>query len=274
MAASNFEFLQDVNDTLYTIALSAESNLHQDPHTTLFKIRVLSEEIVNFIAQLVNLEPGLSTFEQLKQLGAKGYMDEECLNIFHVLRKHGNKAAHSYYNNPVAASHALEIAHKAATIYARVEKKDGSFNPPAYSPPKPQQLEQLDEQSNKEIARLKSIIAELKSQKSSQFEVVKNKISMLEAKDSSSFVSAQERVRELENQQYQTQFETPSDDEKLKAQELKQRVELLKNSRLDLTEPQTRFIIDQQLRDAKWDADTVSLNYKIGTRPEKRRKKN
>jgi len=271
MAASNFEFLQDVNDTLYTIALSAESNLHQDPHTTLFKIRVLSEEIVNFIAQLVNLEPGLTTFEQLKQLGAKGYMDEECLNIFHALRKHGNKAAHSYYNNPIAASHALEIAHKAATIYARVQKKDGSFNPPAYSAPKPQQLEQLDEQSNKEIARLKSIITDLKSQKSSQFEVVKNKISMLEAKDSSSFVSAQERVRELENQQYQTQFDTPSDDEQLKAQELKQRVELLKSSRMDLTEDQTRFIIDQQLRDAGWEADSVALDYRNGTRPEKGR---
>lgn len=28
MAASNFEFLQDVNDTLYAIALAAERNLH------------------------------------------------------------------------------------------------------------------------------------------------------------------------------------------------------------------------------------------------------
>ncbi len=271
MSASNFEFLKEANDTLYAIALSAERNLHQDPHTTLFKIRVLSEEIVNFIAQLVHLEPNLSTYEQLKQLGAKGYMDEERLNIFHALRKHGNKAAHSYYNNPIAAGHALEIAHKAAIIYFRVKTKDASFNPPAYTPPKPQQNDQLDEQSNQEIDRLKSIIVELKSQKSSEFEVLKNKISMLEAKDSSSFASAQERVRELENQQYQTQFDTPSDDEQLKAQELKQRVELLKNSRLDLTEQQTRFIIDQQLRDAGWEADSVALDYRNGTRPEKGR---
>jgi len=35
MASSNFEFLRGVNDNLYAIALSAERNLHQDPHTTL-----------------------------------------------------------------------------------------------------------------------------------------------------------------------------------------------------------------------------------------------
>ncbi|MFA0026864.1 hypothetical protein AB4369_28620, partial [Vibrio sp. 10N.261.49.A5] len=69
MASSNFDFLQGVNDTLYAIALSAERNLHQDPHTTLFKVRLLSEEIVGFIAELVKLAPNLSTFDQLKELG-------------------------------------------------------------------------------------------------------------------------------------------------------------------------------------------------------------
>ena len=271
MAASNFEFLQDVNDTLYAIALAAERNLHQDPHTTLFKIRILSEEIVNFIAHLVHVEPGLTTFEQLKQLGAKGYMDEDCLNIFHALRKHGNKAAHSYYNNPIAASHALEIAHKAATIYCRILKKDASFQPPKYVPPTPLDNSLLIEQSNQEIARLKSIIADLKSQQSTEYAFRTNQLSILEAKDSGSFESAQLLVRELENKQYKEKFETVSHDAQLEAQELKQRVELLKNSRFDLDEPQTRFIIDQQLRDAKWDADSVTLDYRKGVRPQEGR---
>ncbi|EJN6961062.1 hypothetical protein [Photobacterium damselae] len=51
MSSSNFEFLQGVNDTLYIIALSAERNLHQDPHTTLFKVRLLSEKNANRTTQ-------------------------------------------------------------------------------------------------------------------------------------------------------------------------------------------------------------------------------
>lgn len=51
MSSSNFEFLQGVNDTLYIIALSAERNLYQDPHTTLFKVRLLSEKNANRTTQ-------------------------------------------------------------------------------------------------------------------------------------------------------------------------------------------------------------------------------
>ncbi|MDP2515987.1 DUF4145 domain-containing protein [Photobacterium damselae subsp. piscicida] len=245
MSSSNFDFLQGVNDTLYIIALSAERNLHQDPHTTLFKVRLLSEEIVNYISELVKLDEGLSTFEQLKQLGNKGYLDEERQAIFHALRKHGNKAAHGYYNNATAAGYALEIAHKAATIYYRVKTGDGSFKPNPYQAPSEQQNDNLIEQSNEEIARLNAIIDKLESQKSPEFDIRQAQIAFLEAKDNDSLNQAQARIRELEQQlQQQASLNTEPEDEAKASEELKQRIELLKHSHFDLNESQTRFIID------------------------------
>ncbi len=282
MASSNFEFLRGVNDNLYAIALSAERNLHQDPHTTLFKVRLLSEEIVNFISQLVNLDPKLSTFDQLKELGNRGLLDDERLAIFHALRKHGNKAAHGYYNNPVAAGHALEISQKAATIYYRVKTGEANFHPPAYIAPIEDNTAELVEQSKQEIARLKQVIKQLEAQKSddtllekANFKSLvgfKQQLTVLEANDSLAVEQAKRQIRQLENQlreRTSTEAQTTTDEQEAKA--LKQRVEILKNSRIDLTEDQTRFIIDQQLRDAGWEADSVTLDYRKGVRPEKGR---
>lgn len=41
------------------------------------------------------------------------------------------------------------------------------------------------------------------------------------------------------------------------------------SNRLDITEEQTRYIIDRQLRDAGWEADSEQLTYAKGARPEK-----
>ncbi|MGF1761266.1 hypothetical protein L4D76_25765 [Photobacterium sagamiensis] len=116
---SNFYFLEQVSPQLYQIAVAAERNLHRDPHTTLFKVRLLSEEIIRFIAQLVNLDTSQSTFELIKQLGNQGLLDEERQQIFHALRK----AAHGFYNNQVSASHALQIARRAAKKAAGAKKR-------------------------------------------------------------------------------------------------------------------------------------------------------
>lgn len=38
---------------------------------------------------------------------------------------------------------------------------------------------------------------------------------------------------------------------------------------MDLSEAETRMIIDEQLRNAGWEADTKNLRYSKGTRPSK-----
>lgn len=45
------------------------------------------------------------------------------------------------------------------------------------------------------------------------------------------------------------------------------------SSKMQLTEEETRDIIDRQLRDAGWEADSVNLRYAKGTRPEKGKNK-
>ncbi|MFA0026226.1 type I restriction-modification system endonuclease, partial [Vibrio sp. 10N.261.49.A5] len=184
------------------------------------------------------------------ELGNRGLLDDERLTIFHALRKHGNKAAHGYYNNPVAAGHALEISHKAATIYYRVKTGEANFQPPKYVPPVEEQTAELVEQSKKDITRLKEVIKQLEAQQSvelalphRQFKSLvgfKQQLSVLEANDSMSVEKAKARIRELETQlRERSQEQSTNLDEAEEAKTLKQRVEILKNSRFDLTEEQT-----------------------------------
>lgn len=80
---------------------------------------------------------------------------------------------------------------------------------------------------------------------------------------------------ELE-EKYQAQLETIKT---LSAQRSKEEEEKLKtkafelSAQINLTEEQTREIIDKQLRDAGWEVDTKDLTYKKGTRPEKGKNK-
>ena len=44
-------------------------------------------------------------------------------------------------------------------------------------------------------------------------------------------------------------------------------IEQVEKSRLELNEEETRVLIDEQLNDAKWKADSVNLKYSKGVRP-------
>ena len=61
--------------------------------------------------------------------------------------------------------------------------------------------------------------------------------------------------------------------EQLSFRTSEERIKLIKNKKsVELTEEETRALIDQQLRDAGWEADTIKLNYKSNkTMPEKSR---
>ncbi|MCF0260787.1 MAG: DEAD/DEAH box helicase family protein, partial [Erysipelotrichaceae bacterium] len=82
---------------------------------------------------------------------------------------------------------------------------------------------------------------------------------------------AEKKAEEKKDEQIAKELvkDTPQDKSITKTERIKHSA-LAANQR-PLSEAETRIIIDQQLRDAGWEADTTNLNYKKGVRPQKGR---
>lgn len=274
MQKSNFEFLKGVNDILFRIALAAEKNFPDDPNTTLVKLRMFGEASAKHIAKLLDIEIPPTQMELVRELAKISWVDDSIINVFHALRKVGNKAVHDYHNDLDDAEMALRLAFRLSLWYYRLLKKDADFAAPMFVVP--QSNNQTDIAT--EVTELKQALQlalNTNTETDSELQANKNKltalngyIAILEGKQEETQAQTQARVKALEAQlKIKDEELSKKTDSERKAykQEITQRAAA---RRLDLSEQETRFLIDQQLRDADWAADTKVLNYANGTRPQ------
>jgi type I restriction enzyme, R subunit len=93
---SKFCFLENDYRELFTISELAEKLYFIDPSSSLAKSRLLSEKLSLLIWQFENLEDFDGTqVERVNQLFYQNYIPEIIKDIFHTIRKSGNKAAHT-----------------------------------------------------------------------------------------------------------------------------------------------------------------------------------
>ena len=109
---SNFLFLKDKWPNLSELAELAEENLYQDPNTTIIKLRMFTEQIVDYIFAYDNLdEPEENTFfNKLKLLEREGLIKNEIEDIFHTLRIEGNKGVHESLDSLESAKTLLSLS--------------------------------------------------------------------------------------------------------------------------------------------------------------------
>ena len=274
MKKSNFEFLKGVNDILYSIAFAAEKNFPDDPNTTLVKLRMFGEASAKHIAKLLDLELPPTQVDLIRELAKISWVDDSIINIFHMLRKVGNQAVHDYHNDLDDAEMALRLAFRLSVWYYRLINKDVDFAAPIFVLPDGQQENEYQHQ----VTELKAALQQaLNSNAQTDSELAQNKnqltalsgyIAILESKQQETEQQTQDRVNALEAQLQAKEAELAQKtqaERKAYKQEITQRAAA---RRLDLSEKETRFLIDQQLRDAGWAADTPVLNYANGTRPQ------
>lgn len=270
----NFEFLKGVNDILYRIALAAEKNFPDDPNTTLVKLRMFGEASAKHLAKMLDIELPPTQVELIQKLAKTNWVDDSIINVFHVLRKVGNQAVHDYHNDLDDAEMALRLAYRLSVWYFRLLKRDVDFVAPVFVVPQGGQEAEYEV----EVTELKQALQEAlktNTQTDAELEANKNKlialngyIAILEGKQQETQAQTQARVAALENQLEQKDLELAQKTEnerKAYKQDITQRAAA---RRLDLSEQETRFIIDQQLRDAGWAADTKALTYANGVRPQ------
>ncbi|WP_131778505.1 type I restriction-modification system endonuclease [Legionella bozemanae] len=287
---SNFTFLKEHSPIFYQLAEMAEQSFARDPNTTLIKLRQLAEAIAQDIAARCGVEFDEQTtqLDLLYKLQRDGQFSRDIFQLFHTLRIEGNKATHSFETKHKEAINGLKIARQLAIWFHKsFGDQSKSFRvSPFIAPQDPSEtLQNLHSQ----IENLKGqlIEANQKIEDNEQLNALlikeKEEYSELAFEMDSETKNLEEQIKKQEEQLSKQQRDFEKHIEKLK-NELADKAskvspqENIKRAKIasqyiSLTEEETRIIIDQQLIEAGWEADSQTITWKDGARPEKNKNK-
>ncbi|OEC34472.1 type I restriction enzyme, R subunit [Pseudomonas cuatrocienegasensis] len=287
-ASSNFAFLQEHDPVFLQLASTAEQVFASDPNTTLIKLRQLGEALAQDLASRAGIAFDANTKQAdlLYLLNRDIQLDANIRSLFHTLRTEGNKATHAFRTQHREALSGLKVARDLCAWYHRAFGKAGSsFKPGAFvTPADPSaplrelqsQIDQLKAQLSESSQQLQSNqqLADLHKREAEEYAVLAEQMDV-EARTHKQLAAEHEaalnRLRSEHEQRIkalQLQLLTQPQ----AAQQVMHKTLQATNS-FDLSEDLTRILIDQQLIEAGWQADSLDLTYGKGARPEKGKNK-
>ncbi|CEI72714.1 type I restriction-modification system endonuclease [Romboutsia hominis] len=236
---SNFNFLNEKYPELAKLGEFAEKYIYQDSNTAFIKLGIFGETIVKYIIKLEDIDEiyishDKSQINRIKLLKKEDLLPEEIESILQILRKKRNPAAHEGYENVEEAKVNLRLAHKLANWFMEVYG-DYYFEPVEFVMPEENSIESSSENLKKLEEEYEAKIKEYESQL--------NNLKSLNEDKTEDTIKKEKYLRKERSKK------------------------IAKN--MDLSEEETRMIIDEQLRNAGWEADTKNLRYSKGTRPVK-----
>jgi serine/threonine protein kinase len=130
----NFSFLADIApdlDLLHCFAHQAERYLHSDPNSCLIKLRQFGELLAQEIAARngESIDRGESQEILLRRLSLNGLLKQNSSDLFHQIRKEGNRANHHGLNDYVQALRVLKYAHQLACWFYHTYVDQCKLNP-------------------------------------------------------------------------------------------------------------------------------------------------
>ncbi len=277
---SNFWFLRDHDPLLLQLCTAAERNYHEDPNTTVIKLRQFGEAVVRHLAAVFNLEaPAEQTqAELLKLLQVRRLIDRNVSDLLHYLRREGNQAAHEFQTTPAQAKSALKIARELALWFHRAlgrgdqhDLKPGPFVEPA-APDHETRLASLSSALDLKAEEVRAAYQVAEAERAQRLAA---ETRMARSAEESALWEQLAREEEQERLRLTAAFQ-----EKLAG--IRQAAASRSNADTDalsaglagaaqaivLDEAETRALIDAQLNAAGWLADSQSLSYARGARPQ------
>ncbi|MEY4345511.1 MAG: hypothetical protein RL032_1343, partial [Pseudomonadota bacterium] len=271
---SNFDMLHAYEAQLWRLGALAERYFAEDPNTSLLKLRQLSELLAQSLAARTGLytNPEETQYELIRRLQGEGALPKEVRQVFDQIRINGNAANHALQGDHAAALSTLKLCWQLCLWFHRTFK-DAAYRSGPFVPPQAPADESAELRA--ELAQLRQAVTTFQAQQeqvSHELQSTKTQLSSL---------SEERGIWE--------QLATESDKDKaLLAEQLKglqaaavaaptaQFKTFLQSaataaSQVQLDEAETRRIIDEQLRQAGWEADTPTLRYSKGTRPQRGR---
>lgn len=280
LSSPNFQFLKKHDSHLLKLAAGAEAYCFTEPDLALTRVRQLSEAIVasvlKYSPQDTSNRP--SFLSQINQLLDQGILSRELGDALHTIRRLANDAVHTGHAEQGKALHGIKLIRGVAIWFHKLSKpkfKAGAFVPP----PSPVNA---SEELQKELVELRTKLAkeqlarnEAENKASSLAEAHAQAVSESE-KAYEDQLAALELAAESEQKWQETQeafLSSKTKEAKVTPKEAKEVTKTAKKAAKEfpseLDEGETREIIDAQLRDAGWIADTIKLRYASGDRPER-----
>lgn len=287
---SSFAFLAHYGPHYVRLAVVAERALALDPNLTLVKLRQLTEAFARHAAARAGLladrrDSSEHQLDLLRLLEQRGVVREHVADIFHTLRRIGNRATHDFVGSHQDALDALRLAFKLACWFHKtfgdVNVRLGFKPEPYRAPADPSsRLRALEE----EAARAR---AEADAHKANA-EAAQQALEAEAARRAEE--EALRKAAEAERAEWESLAHAFEDDLKKAATEQAKLIEglvveaakepahlmesvvgqsVVATVQTELDEAETRVLIDAQLRDAGWDVDTRRLRWPTGARPEK-----
>lgn len=285
---SNFSFLSEHDPLFVELASAAERAFISDPNTSLIKLRQLGEAMAQHMAVLTSIEFDEQTTQAdlLYKINRELKLDPIVRELFHTLRIEGNKATHQFKTQHKEAMQGFVVARKLAIWFHQSFGKAGTaFKPgPFIAPADPsEQLRQLQSEITKLKGELQQTNIRLDSNQQLHDLTAREKAEYealaIAMDEESRAIAEQAKLQEAALIRQQAEYEVKiktlqqqlaQQDEKTQTSNRQQLSRKAKTaSQHILSEELTRILIDQQLQEAGWQADSEALTYKNGARPEK-----
>ena len=227
----------------------AERYLPDDPNTALLKLRQLGESLAQEVASRFGLELRAEETQQrlLRRLEWEGVLEREVAELFHGVRRKGNLANHDWHDDHATALSTLRMAWQLGVWFHRTFG-DPEFRGAPFQPPRAPQS--ADPDLRAELTRLRQELAEQREWEA------------LAAAAEADKAALSARLGELQ---------VAAQCQGAKGLASLRQASHAAAAGLDLDEAATRLLIDEQLRQAGWEADSQSLRHGLGARPEKHR---
>ncbi|MGB3768807.1 MAG: type I restriction-modification system endonuclease [Phormidesmis sp.] len=283
-ASKNFAFLKAYSLELVRLGTLAEHYFANDPNTCLIKLRQFGEQLAQLVAAKVGLYEGPeeNQFELLQRLDRQGAITGQAEQLFHEIRKIGNRATHGSYGEHGAALSHLKYARLLGIWFHRSYGGTTNFKPGPFIPPEnPEretetlraELERLRAEFLQQQAKLTETQSQAEQAQAQAEEETESRqlaealLLETEAKVEESVAREQAARMRLDAQLAKMQVEAMQ----APAQEIQQAIATAQavESELDLDERETRRLIDAQLRAVGWEVDTETIAYGRGSRPQK-----
>lgn len=282
----NFGFLAYHDPRLSVLGTQAERLFAEDPSACLGKLRLFGEILAQRTAAKLGLytEPRETQAALVDRISARGAASSVVVQMFDGIRAAGNRAVHEGRGDHQDALHQLRMARELSIWFQRSFGNNQRFDPGPFVPPTQparedaalrEQLESLRRELaaskvDAEAARA-AVEAEArrrmsKEQLAAQLEEERQVWEALAHEEAGRVREIAELQAKLSAELARIQAEAAAAP---KVTENFVTAAAAASSAIELTEADTRHIIDRQLRDAGWEADTQALTHGSGARPQK-----
>lgn len=269
---TNFSHLGAYDEQLVRLGMLAERYFADDPNTCLLKLRQLTEVLAQFIATRVGIYTSVDEkqVDLLRRLQDHGILPREVGELFYQVRKAGNAANHQISGDHRSALMCLRLVWQISVWFHRTFS-DSAFKSGAFLPPEAPKDESAELKA--ELDQLQAELAQYRTahkEATELLDVTKAQVKQTQ-EDRAFWENMAAEADSARNALTQHLAALQSQAAALPTKSVVQFVDAANAAVKDiqLNEADTRKLIDSQLCAAGWMADSGSLTFAKGARPEK-----